>query len=58
MPSGWLSGAKANHANVGKHDSLRKTSAEAAGVATQGLGRRKTIVWNFSLRQFSTDPRV
>ena len=45
-----------NHCRI--HDSIKKTPAEAAGIATEGANKWKTIIQNSSLYLIATEQRV
>ena len=51
-------GMKVHYNHVRKHDSIRKTPAEAAGISTEGTNKWKTIVQNSSLYLLETNQRV
>ena len=38
-----------------RHDSIKKTSAEAAGIHTEGASKWKAIIQNSSLHLIATD---
>ena len=51
-------GMKVHYNHVRKHDSIKKTPAEAAGITTEGRNKWKTIIQNSSLYLIATDQRV
>ena len=51
-------GMKVHYNHVRKHDSIKKTPAEAAGIHTEGRNKWKTIIQNSSLYLIATDQRV
>ena len=51
-------GMKVHYNHVRKHDSIRKTPAEAAGITTEGRKKWKTLIQNSSLYLIATDQRV
>ena len=51
-------GMKVHYNHCRKHDSIKKTPAEAAGIHTEGRNKWKTIIQNSSLYLIATDQRV
>ena len=51
-------GMKVHYNHVRKHDSIKKTPAEAAGISTEGRNKWKTIIQNSSLYLIATDQRI
>ena len=53
-----FNGMKVHYNHVRKHDSIKKTPAEAAGITTEGRNKWKTIIQNSSLHLIATDQRI
>ena len=51
-------GLKVHYNHVRRHDAIKKTPAEAAGISTEGRNKWKTIIQNSSLYLIATDQRV
>lgn len=49
---------KVHYNHVHKHDSVRKTRAEAVGITTQYPNKWKTIIQNSSLYLIAADQRI
>lgn len=49
---------KVHYNHVRKHDAIKKTPAEAAGISTEGANKWKTIIQNSSLHLIATDQRI
>ena len=58
MTTAVFDGMKVHYNHVRKHDSIRKTPAEAAGISTEGRNKWKTLIQNSSLHLIATDQRV
>ena len=48
-------GMKVHYNHVRKHDSIKKTQAEAAGISTEGRNKWKTLIQNSSLYLIATE---
>ena len=51
-------GMKVHYNHVRKHDAIKKTPAEAAGISVEGRNKWKTLIQNSSLYLIATDQRV
>ena len=51
-------GMKVHYNHCRKHDSIKKTPAEAVGISTEGRNKWKTIIQNSSLYLIATNQRV
>lgn len=51
-------GLKVHYNHVRRHDAIKKTPAEAAGIHTEGTNKWKTLIQNSSLYLIATDQRV
>ena len=51
-------GMRVHYNHCRKHDSIKKTPAEAAGIHTEGASKWKTLIQNSSLYLIATDQRV
>ena len=51
-------GMKVHYNHVRKHDSIKKTPAEAAGISVEGRNKWKTLIQNSSLHLIATNQRV
>ena len=51
-------GMKVHYNHCRKHDSIKKTPAEAAGITTEGRNKWRTIIQNASLHLIATNQRV
>lgn len=49
---------RVHYNHVRKHDSIKQTPAEAAGITTEGANKWKTIIRNSSLYLIAADQRV
>ena len=51
-------GMKVHYNHVRRHDSIKQTLAEAAGISTEGANKWKTLIQNSSLYLIATDQRM
>ncbi|MDE0525756.1 MAG: DDE-type integrase/transposase/recombinase [Thaumarchaeota archaeon] len=53
-----VTGTKVHYNHVRRHDSIKKTPAEAAGISTEGRSKWKTIIQNSGLYLIATNQRI
>ena len=53
-----FNGMKVHYNHCRKHDAIKKTPAEAAGISVEGRNKWKTLIQNSSLYLIATDQRV
>lgn len=58
MKTATFKGMKVHYNHVRKHDAIKKTPTEAAGISTEGRNKWKTIIQNSSLHLIATNQRV
>ena len=51
-------GMKVHYNHVRRHDTIKKTPAEAAGISIEGRNKWKTIIQNSSLHLIATDQKI
>ena len=58
MKTAVFKGMKVHYSHVRKHDAIRNTPAEAAGISTEGRNKWKTLIQTSSLYLIATDQRA
>ena len=58
MDTPVFDGMKVHYNHCRRHDSIKQTPAEAAGIETEGANKWKTIIQNSSLYLIATNQRI